>query len=213
MKKILCFGDSNTWGYIPVDGYSCPIPTARYPKNVRWTGILSENPQWEVIEEGLSGRTSCFPNHANPCLTGSSYFEACLLTHEPLDVVVVMLGTNDMSETVCNDMFACSRGLSGMIRRGMQSLVISSDAKVLLVSPILIKPKSHEIWSTFSDKSVENSHLFAKFFREQAEVNGWDFLDAAEFAEPGDRDGIHLDEQGHRALAEAIAKKLNEMLG
>src|SRR3954470_24661918 len=98
-KRIMIYGDSNTWGYIPVESGT----TTRYPEDVRWTGVLRAalGPGYEVIDEGLSARTTDLPDPTLPQISGagldgSAYLPAAIATHLPLDLVVIMLGTNDL---------------------------------------------------------------------------------------------------------------------
>ena len=90
MKNILCFGDSNVYGYMPGDGH-------RYPRDVRWTGALEQllGPGYHVIEEGLNGRTTAFVDNLQPWSCGLGAFAAALRSHAPLNAVFIMLGTND----------------------------------------------------------------------------------------------------------------------
>ena len=93
MKTILCYGDSNTYGYNPANGM-------RYPKNVRWPGclgILLGN-EYEVIEEGCNGRTTVFDDPIEGWKNGLDYLRPCLNTHKPIDLVIMMLGSNDLKE-------------------------------------------------------------------------------------------------------------------
>ena len=89
-KRILCIGDSNTWGYIPGSG-------ERYEKNVRWTGKLAQmlGENYEVIEEGMNGRTTAFTDKIEPGTAALDYLYPCLISQFPLDYIIVMLGTND----------------------------------------------------------------------------------------------------------------------
>ena len=91
MTTILCYGDSNTYGYNPVNGL-------RYPKDVRWTGVLQKllGEQYAVIEEGCNGRTTVFEDIAEPWKAGLGYLKPCLNTHKPIDFVIMMLGSNDL---------------------------------------------------------------------------------------------------------------------
>ena len=91
MKTILCYGDSNTYGYDPETGF-------RYPYEDRWTTILQKRLGDEalVIPEGLNGRTTCFEDEIRPGRNGFAYLEPCLHSHGPIDLVVLMLGTNDL---------------------------------------------------------------------------------------------------------------------
>ena len=93
-KRILCFGDSLTWGWVPVaDG----MPTERYPRKDRWPGALADKlgSDYLVLEEGLSARTTNIDDPTDPRLNGSKYLPASLASHLPLDLVILMLGTND----------------------------------------------------------------------------------------------------------------------
>lgn len=91
MTTILCYGDSNTYGYNPVNGL-------RYPKDVRWTGVLQKmlGEEYEVIEEGCNGRTTVFEDAKEPWKAGLGYLRPCLNTHKPIDFVIMMLGSNDL---------------------------------------------------------------------------------------------------------------------
>ena len=91
MKTVLCFGDSNTWGYSPVDG-------TRYPLDIRWTGVLQKSlgVDYRIIEEGLNGRTTFINEDERPLRSGSDVLQIILESHRPLDFVIIMLGTNDL---------------------------------------------------------------------------------------------------------------------
>jgi len=93
MRRILCYGDSNTWGCIP-------ISAARYGEDIRWPGVLAGllGAEYRIIEEGLNGRTTVFDDPLQEGRNGKTYLLPCLLSHRPLDVVVLMLGTNDMKQ-------------------------------------------------------------------------------------------------------------------
>ena len=93
-KTVLCYGDSNTYGHATVDR-----PDGRYAPDERWTGVLAAalGPQWKVIEEGLGGRTTVSDDPIEGAeKNGRTYLYPCLMSHRPLDVVVIMLGTNDL---------------------------------------------------------------------------------------------------------------------
>ena len=97
MKRILCFGDSNTYGYRPDTG-------ERYPEDIRWTGILKNRLRErgiEIIEEGLVGRTTVFEDSLRMGRRGIDYLVPLLESHAPIDKLVLMLGTNDCKNTLC----------------------------------------------------------------------------------------------------------------
>ncbi|MBQ9959278.1 MAG: acylhydrolase, partial [Oscillospiraceae bacterium] len=90
-KRILCYGDSNTWGYIGGVG-------ERFGRDVRWTGRLQTllGSDYTVIEEGLNSRTTVWDDPVEMHKNGYTYLMPCLQTHRPLDLVIIMLGTNDL---------------------------------------------------------------------------------------------------------------------
>ena len=94
MKTILCYGDSNTYGYNPSNGF-------RYPENVRWTGRLQSalGEGYKIIEEGCNGRTTIFDDPLEGWKNGLGYLRPCLNSHKPVDIVIMMLGSNDLKET------------------------------------------------------------------------------------------------------------------
>lgn len=203
MKQILCFGDSNTYGLIPAT-------TDRYPWNVRWTGILADKlnkEEYHIIEEGLCGRTTTFDDVFRPGRNGSKLLPVILETHRPVDLIILMLGTND-----CKTIYNVSADIIG---KGIEKLLDQIEtgnphAKVLLISPILL---GEGVWEDgfdkeFSKESVAISKQLGDVYKKIALQRGISYLDASDVASPDDADREHLNETGHRALAEAVYKKL-----
>ncbi len=204
-KRIVCYGDSNTWGYTPITG-------ERYPKGVRWTSIVAEETGYTVIEEGLNGRTSAFDNQLIPNLNGAKYIEVCAASQAPVDLFVFMLGTNDVIVHVCNNAHASATGVEVVAKK---ALAMVPGAKVLIVAPVPIgafRPELGEMLE-LDMKSLENSAKLTRFLREMASLNGWEFLAAEDFAEVSRKDAVHLEPESHRKLGLAIAAKVKEMLG
>lgn len=202
-KKILCFGDSNTWGFTPITG-------ERYPKGVRWTSLLGEMTGAEIIEEGLNGRTSAFDDPILPYAKGIDYIEACVASHAPFDLLIVMLGTNDMKKYVCNCVDASAKAVAMICNKAK---AVAPDIKILMVSPIVIgkwRPELGEMLQLNMD-SIENSYRFSEFFAQQAKLNGFYFLDAAKYAQPSREDAVHMSPENHKKLAEAMAQKVKEI--
>ena len=203
MKSVLCFGDSNTYGLKP-DG------SGRFEKTERWTGVLSQmlgHQDYEVIEEGLVGRTTVFEDSTRLGRNGSKLLPVLLESHGPVDTVVLMLGTND-----CKTVYNASPKL---IARGTEILLKqiranNKDAKTLLLSPIHL---GETVWKEefdpeFDEKSVVTSKELKAVFQKLAEEFDCMFLAASDVAKPSETDQEHLDEKGHLALANAIYKKL-----
>lgn len=205
-KRILCFGDSNTYGLIPATG-------GRYDSETRWTGILTKRLQsknYRIIEEGLCGRTTVFDDPLRFGRRGSQMLPVLLETHNPLDLVIVMLGTND-----CKTFYNAT---AGSIASGARQLIrqIKSgqpQAEILLISPIYL---GDDVWDGFDPEfnrnSVEVSKGLPYAFRKAAEEEQVYELSASDYAVPSEQDREHMDVQGHRALAEAVEKKLLEIL-
>lgn len=210
-KKILCYGDSNTWGYIPGG-------KGRYPEDVRWPKVLQTllGDEYEIIENGINGRTTCQDKGWGECKNGKTGIGYALLANYPLDGVIIMLGTNDLVEH--NAVYA-KNGVAEVIRMvqganyiyGADHPIFESDPKILLVSPILIHKdiNSKDTYSFLN--TYEESLKFSKYFKMIAEEKHVEFLDASKYAEPSDVDGLHMEKQGHIALANAIANKTKEM--
>lgn len=207
MKQILCFGDSNTYGYIP-------DKTGRYDEKTRWTGILNDKflgKGYRVIEEGLCGRTTVFDDPLREGRRGSQLLPILLETHKPVDTVVLMLGTND-----CKRIYDASAGVIGKgIERLLQQIRTSDEhIKVLLVSPIaLAEGVGDEGFDPeFDEKSVETSLRLPKVYEEIAHRWNAFYLPASKYAKASETDREHLDEKGHENLAGAIFHKLEEIL-
>ena len=208
-KSVLCFGDSNTYGYNPEDG-------TRWPFEARWTGIAQQElgNDYRIIEEGLGGRTTVFEDPFHAGRKGIDSIPMLLETHLPLDLIVIMLGTND-----CKNCFpSTSKSIAYGIMRIIDTIKAfpfpdwTDTPKILVVSPIHIALNPENGGSvTFDKASHEKSLQFSEHHRIAAKNGGADFLDAATIAKPG-IDGIHLGYDGHRKLGIAMAAKIREML-
>ncbi|MBD5464437.1 MAG: SGNH/GDSL hydrolase family protein [Lachnospiraceae bacterium] len=206
MKRILCFGDSNTYGYKP-DG------SGRYDENVRWTGRLQHmlGEEYQIMEEGLCGRTTVFEDALRANRKGSQILPMLLETHNPLDLVIIMLGTND-----CKRRYQASAKVIG---KGMEQLVLQvkekteRNTKLLLVSPIHMGKGVGE--EGFDGEFDENSEETVKQLKDEYEKIALDyhcnFLAASDSALPSPVDREHLDERGHEKLAFAIYEKVREI--
>ena len=177
MKQILCFGDSNTFGLIPGTGN-------RYDWNIRWTGILDKNLRekgYRIIEEGLCGRTTVFDDSFREGRKGADILPTLLESHNPIDIVILMLGTNDCK---------------------------------ILVSPIYLGQGVGEkgFDSEFDDSSVETSENLHKVYNRIADENEIYYLKASGYANPSPQDREHLDENGHRKLAEGLLDLLEGVI-
>ncbi len=207
MKQILCFGDSNTFGLIPGTGN-------RYDWNIRWTGILDKNLRekgYRIIEEGLCGRTTVFDDSFREGRKGADILPTLLESHNPIDIVILMLGTNDC-KTIYN---ATAKTIGKGIQRLLQQIKQKSpQAKIILVSPIYLGQGVGEkgFDSEFDDSSVETSENLHKVYNRIADENEIYYLKASGYANPSPQDREHLDENGHRKLAEGLLDLLEGVI-
>ena len=134
-KRILCFGDSNTWGAVPEEG-------TRYPDKVRWTGLLQEKlgDGYQIIEEGYCGRTTVFDDEIEGRLSGIKYFGPCCDSQSPLDLIILMLGTNDLKMRFGVDARTIAFGFQRYLDVLATTPMEGNKPKILLVAPIKIDP-------------------------------------------------------------------------
>ena len=205
MKRILCFGDSNTYGHNPKD---CSRLDKRWTRLIR--PILGDD--YEIIEEGLCGRTSVFSVDTNqPGWEGSTVIKPVLCTHKPFDLLIIMLGTNDLLLGAHTDVDGSANGIETLINMARECI----DSKILIISPILIDEAIAD-HPTFSElyggtRACGLSEQFAEKFKTVADKNGCEFMNAAEFAKASKLDGVHMDSENHAKLAAAIADKIKEI--
>ncbi len=208
MKTVLCYGDSNTWGYEPATG-------SRYPEDVRWPGVLTRElgDGFRVIEEALNGRTTVREDPVEEHKNGKDYLRPCLESHAPLDLVIIALGINDLKARFFASASDAADGagvLVGISQRSGAGSDGGSPAVVLVVPP----PVGHltELAQMFAG-AEEKSKGFSHQYRRVAKKYGCVLLDAGEVVRASDRDGIHLEAEEHRKLGEAVAALVRETLG
>jgi lysophospholipase L1-like esterase len=209
VRTILCYGDSNTWGSDPETG-------ERFPEGVRWPGVLRRalGEGYHVIEEGLPGRTTVREDpiegdHKN----GRAYLRPCLESHRPLDLVTLMLGTNDLKERFGTSASDIAQGAASLAETVLMSGCGPYGAApgVLLVAPPPVG-RLTDLAQMF-EGSEGKSRGFSAHYRHFAERSGCAFLDAAEVIVSSDVDGIHLDAGEHRKLGEAVAARIRGLMG
>jgi len=208
MKNVLCYGDSNTWGYMPVDA-------TRYGIDVRWPGVLRQQlggGYW-VIEEGLSGRTTVWEDPYEPYRNGKAHLMPCLLTHKPVDLVVLMLGTNDLKRRFSLPAYDIAKGAGVLAEVILRSECGPDDGapQVLMLCPPPVG-KLTELADMFADSETTSRQL-ASYYQQQAEEFGCAFLDVGQVVVSSDKDGIHFDPEEHHKLGVSVAEKVKSLLG
>lgn len=214
--KVLCYGDSNTNG-------TKPDRSGRFAADERWTGLLQKQlgDSYYIIEEGLGGRTTDLEhyNPDKPSRNGLVYFKACVDSHMPLDIIIVMLGTNDlktMYDRSAEDVAQALRQYPEYVDKYCQDRSLKRP-KIVLVSPAYMDynaPKFVESMpkpGVYDEISAHKSQQFAAPIKRVAEETGCVFFDVAPITKTGD-DGCHLDMQSHKNLADNFARIVEELI-
>lgn len=210
MPTVVCYGDSNTHGADPVDGQ-------RYPRDVRWPGVMRAalGEGWEVIEEGLNGRTTIWDVPWSEGRNGRDFLQPCLWSHAPVDLVVIMLGTNDLKSVLDLSAPEIASGAGHLVELARGSLAgpAGGPPSVLLVSPVPLGEATErsDLWGFGHSRAV--SRELAALYRLVAASRGADFFDAGSVCSASPLDGVHLDEEGHRSLGLALAAEVGRTLG
>jgi len=208
-RTVVCFGDSNTHG-------ADPSGAGRMGPDVRWPRVMARalGADFEVIEEGLNGRCTVWDSPIEPGRNGLDYLSPCLLSHAPVDLVIIMLGTNDLKSIYDNTAAEIASGAARLVdeARGTLAGPDGVPPQVLLVSPVPIGPLTaqSEMWGFGA--AVETSRQLAGMYQIAAEGHGATFFDAGSVAEVSPDDGIHLDAEACASLAAALAQRVRGLL-
>ncbi|WP_026659446.1 SGNH/GDSL hydrolase family protein [Butyrivibrio sp. AC2005] len=208
-KRILCFGDSLTWGYDPEK-------RTRIDENRRWTGVLQAllGDSYKVIEEGHNGRTIATDDPAEGEKNGLKYVIPCIESQSPVNVMIIMLGTNDLKRKFSY----CSMDIAGEMQIFLEKVQahnrfrMNDKMQILLVSPPLVGTTGKGSWLEdcfdFLNAARVSSEL-AIWYKQLAEMYNCAFLDASKIVSPSPADGVHIDADAHGKLGKAIYDKLH----
>ena len=219
-KVILCYGDSNTWGYVPTTDYT--LPRQRYARDKRWPGILQAQlgGGYYVIEEGLNSRTTNIDHVTPPDRNGKTYLLPCLYSHSPIDLVILALGGNDAKTYFHRDAQAIAAGLEDLIQTIQASPYGATPVlppKILLLAPAtppaFVEAFTDENGLAFLAGSVQKSIELEKILPKLAAKYHCEYLDANDSIKPSPIDGVHYDEAGHASLAALLHAKIKTCLG
>lgn len=213
---MLCFGDSLTWGFVPK---SPPQPSERYPRQVRWTGVLAHRlgDGYRVVEEGLSGRTTNVSDATDPRLDGSAYLPAALASHLPLDLVILLLGTNDTKAAARRTPTDIGAGMAVLVQQvlgcagGVGTSYPAPQVLVLAPPPLqaIPDPWYAMVYAGGQEKSAELARTYAAL----ADYLHVGCYDAGSVITTDGVDGVHLTEQNNRDLGVALAAEVRRILG
>ena len=215
MKTILCFGDSNTYGLKPewIKG-----DFGRHDENTRWPGKMRNilGDEYRVIEEGLCGRTTVFDDPTNPFRSGIDYLQPCLESHTPLDLVIIMLGTNDTRGLYNASPSEIAAGLGRLIATVKNPAVYFGRPvpKILVAVPVPLGEAAMTLPDGITTmEMIEKSRALAPKYENTAKLNGCEFIDLGKIAVTAPFEGVHITAEEHAKIAEAMAAKVREILG
>jgi lysophospholipase L1-like esterase len=211
MKTILCFGDSNTWGFRP-DGIG------RFEWEARWPGILQRELSGyaRIIEEGLNARTTVFDDPVEGvCVSrnGSRHLPLLLETHRPIDLVIIFLGVNDLKRRFDATPFDIAQGaaeLVGIVNRSIAGTEGRAPRTLLICPPPV---KELKVFASLFEGAIAKSTTLADHYAWQAGRLGCYFLDAGKVVSLSPVDGIHLDAEGHAILGAKVAEIVRTIFG
>ncbi|SDP87116.1 SGNH/GDSL hydrolase family protein [Phyllobacterium sp. OV277] len=203
MKTVLCYGDSLTWGYIP-DG------SGRHALEDRWPQVLQAElgSNVNIVADGLNGRTTAFDDHLSGFeRNAAKTLTTALGTHFPLDLVIIMLGTNDMKTFICGNALGTKRGMQRLIeivRTAPYQLGVKAPDILIMSPPALGEAGGPEFRLVF-EQGIEQSRLLSAYYDDAAKEAACGFFDAGSVAKTSPVDGVHLDRDNTRAIGKAIA--------
>jgi len=210
-KTVLCYGDSLTWGYDP-------DTLGRHAYENRWPSVLQKalGGQALVIPEGLNGRTTAFDDHLADCdRNGARILPTILQTHAPLDLIVIMLGSNDMKPMIAGSAFGACQGIGRLVRlvRNHAWPLDFDPPDVLIVAPPALCETANAPFAASFSGGVEESGKLATLYRDLADELGCGFFDGNSVARTTPLDGVHMDAENTRALGRGLESIVRMMLG
>lgn len=205
-KHIVCLGDSNTHGYCADPGDSADHGD-RFNEDERWTCLLQKHlgSDYLVLEEGLSGRTTVFNDPLHETMSALDVIYSILMSHERVDLLIVMLGTNDVKERLGANAACIAIGLERLLLKAMSVPAWKNNTpNILVVCPPHI---GDGLWDEPMGKGCpEKSKVLAQYYKPKCEELGVHFLDAEGIAEFNKVDFMHLTRKGHKDLAQALSE-------
>ncbi len=210
MKTILVYGDSLTWG-------SVPGKPRRHPRIVRWSNVMANDlgDEYEVITDGLRGRLTAYDENLADCnRNAAKTLPTALYAHAPLDLVVLMLGTNDMQPHIAGTAIAAMQGMRRLVTI-VQTHFAGPDIinpKVLIVSPPKLCKTTDEFYTGFFEGTIEQSFRLSDYYLQIAQEKQCSYFDAATVAVTSPLDGVHLDEENTINIGKALAPVVKQIL-
>lgn len=198
MKKILCYGDSNTYGYNPADG-------SRFDENIRWTALLQKSlgSDYEIIEEGACDRTGFVDNDKGFLFSTQRHFPKIISKTKDVDLLILWIGSNDLQ-------FKYDISFH-QIERGLEKLILEAKSKIkriILIPPVILDDNVLDGYFNFqfNKTSISKSKKAGKTYKKLAQIYHCMFFDINEFTKPSSIDGLHYDKNEHKIIADKLTK-------
>ena len=203
MKKILCYGDSNTFGYNPLD-------CSKFDDRTRWTALLQINlgNDYEIIEEGMYDRTGFVDNDKGFLFSSQKHLPKMITKTKDIDILVLWVGTNDLQ-------FKYDIGFDE-IKKGLEKLIIIAKnyaKRIILIPPVVLSNNILEgnFNVQFNEISISKSKETTAIYKQIAQIYYCDFFDINDFVKPSLIDGLHYDESGHKIIADKLSHYIKEI--
>ena len=197
MKKILCYGDSNTFGYNPVD-------SSRFDDKTRWTALLQENlgSDYEIIEEGMCDRTGIADNDKGFAFSAQRHFPKMITKTKNVDLLILAIGTNDLQFKYDLTIHQFENGLEKLIVTAKNNV-----RRIILIPPVILHENVLEGFFKFQfdETSVSKSKKIGKIYRKLSNIYGLDYFDLNDFVKPSNADGLHYDSEGHKIISTKLS--------
>ena len=197
MKKIVCYGDSNTFGFNPKD-------CSRFDVNTRWTAVLQNNlgTEYEVINEGMCNRTGFVNNPDGFVFSASKHFSKFISKFENIEILILWIGTNDLMFQYNINFETVENGLKNLIK-----LVQTKAKRVIIIPPVILNENilNGYFGDRFDETSIKKSKEFVIVYKKLAETCHCEYFDVNEFVKPSDVDGLHYDEDSHKTIADKLS--------
>ena len=203
MKKIICYGDSNTFGYNPKDG-------SRFDENIRWTSLLQKylGVEYEVINEGMCDRTGFVNNPKGELFSAPKHFPAFIEKSGHIDLLILWIGTNDLQFQYNISLSAIEQGLENLIK-----LAKTKAKKIIIISPVILNENILKgvFNSQFDKTSIVKSREVGKIYKNFSDLYNCKLFDINTIVKPSDIDGLHYNSNSHRIIANNLLKYISDM--
>ena len=203
MKKIICYGDSNTFGFNPKDG-------SRFDKNTRWTAILQKylGTEYEVINEGACDRTGFVNNPKGFEFSAQRHFPKMISKIDNIDILIIALGTNDLQFQYSISVGAIEKGLENLIK-----LAQTKAENIIIIPPLILSEKILEgsFNFQFNKTSIVKSRKIGRIYRQISNAYHCNYFDINKFTKPSDVDGLHYNEESHKIIGDNLSNLINKL--